>query len=376
MLKDVDLRRVLAQTRKELLQVRRDPIGLALVIVLPLVMMTLLGTALSLHVTGVAVVVQDLDQTPTSLRFGDAFRASLTFKVVSWPVERNPEGALRSGHARGAVIIPGHFERDLMRGADAHVQMLIDATDANTANVLRGTVAALARDFSARLRARGRPVVQPVTMDARLWYNPGLRNADYIGPGALVVALALLPPLLASLAMSRERESGTILQVYVSGVRASEFLLGKVIAYCCVAAFDWLLGLLICHGVFGLRLTGNPSAFVVGSLCFLATSISFGTMVGARMATQATTIQAMQLGGFVLTFLLSGFIFPVRNIPLALRWLSAITPARYYLEIVRDAFLRGGGWPTVWWCVLALTMIGSVFFTLAWLRMRRMQLVP
>ncbi|NDD30028.1 MAG: ABC transporter permease [Proteobacteria bacterium] len=128
------------------------------------------------------------------------------------------------------------------------------------------------------------------------------------------------------------------------------------------------------HTVFGLRLRGDVTAFLVGSVLFLFTVISFGVMVGVRVPEQASALQAMQLGGFVLSYLLSGFIFPLSNVPSPLRVLSNLTPARYYLVIVRDAFLRGGGWPAVWPHVSALLLLFLTFFGLAWRRIRRMQL--
>jgi ABC-2 type transport system permease protein len=254
--------------------------------------------------------------------------------------------------------------------------MLIDATDANTANVLRGSVAGVTRAFNASLAGGRAGTAAPglVRADVRLWYNPGRRDREYIVPGALVVCLALLPPLLAALATSREREAGTILQVYVSGVRAHEYLLGKIGAYFSVAAVVWGMVSLLTVFVFGLRPAGDPTPFLVGSALFLWGMISFGVMVGARTPDQATAIQAMQIGGFVLSFLLSGFLFPVENIPGWLSWISAVVPARHYIEIVRDGALRGGGWPAVGGSVLALGALAAVFFAAAWARMRRMQL--
>lgn len=365
-------RRVLAQVRKELIQVRRDPVGLALAVALPLFLMIMLGLAISLSVVNIPVAMQDLDQSPLSRSLADAFRESLTVRIVPFPVNRQPEEALLSGTARGVVIVPEHFARDVLRASPTEVQILVDATDANTANKLRGSLSAIVRQWS--VAHDGRQIQVPIQADSRLWYNPGRKDYYFIGPGAFVVGLALLPPLLASLAMTRERERGTILQVYVSGVTAIEFLLGKVLAYFLIGAFDWMLGMGVCALVFGLYLHGDPTAFLFGSACFVACVISFGSMVGARVPDQISAIQAMQFGGFVLTFLLSGFIFPLANIPAPLRLLSAITPARYYLEIVRDGFLRGGGWPTVWWAILALMALASFFFLMAWKKLRAMQL--
>lgn len=366
--------RIVAQIRKELLQLARDPVALTLALFLPAVLMLLLGTAISLDVKDIPITIQDLDQTPMSRAYLDFYRASLSFRVGPGSLDSQPERALLENRARAVVIIPQHFERNLRHGQQAEVQVLIDATDANTANVLRGSVSALTSAYNQQIRPYSRQTGAPIEAQIRLLYNPGRSDRDFIGPGAMAVVLALLPPLLASLAMSREMETKTILQVYVSGVSAFEFLLGKVLSFWLVAAADWLILMVVAAIFFGFRIHGDPSCLLVGTACFLFCTMSFGTMVGSLVRNQASSMQVMQLGGFVLSFLLSGFIFPVNNIPPALRWLSAITPARYYIEILRDSFLRGGGWPASGLPILALCGLGAIFFIRAWRGMRPMQL--
>ncbi|GAB4457155.1 MAG: ABC transporter permease [Armatimonadaceae bacterium] len=373
------MKRILAQIRKELVQLRRDPISVALALALPVILMLLFGTALSLTVSGLPVAIQDLDRSPASRSYAEMFGAALIFRVHALEPQVSPETALRNGKARGVVIIPPDFGRDLARGRSAEVQVLIDATDANTANVLRGNVAGITRAFAANqspppdaartINGRAAPVIAAT----RLWYNPGREDRKTFVPGALVVCLALLPPLLASLATAREVERGTILQVYVSGVRAHEYLLGKIGAFFLVAFTVWLLLTAIAFFVFGLRLVGNPVPFLVSSVLFLFSVIAFGVLIGVRVPDQASAIQATQLFSFVLSFLLSGFLFPVENIPAWLRWVSAIVPARYFIEVVRDAFLRGGGWSAVGDSIAALALFGVLFFVGAWRQMRRMQ---
>jgi ABC-2 type transport system permease protein len=173
--------------------------------------------------------------------------------------------------------------------------------------------------------------------------------------------------------MSREGEQKTILQVYVSSISAHEFLLGKILAGMAIGLTQWLLAVGLMFTLFGLTFAGDPTPLVVGSVLFVFCMASFGSLVGAAIPNQAAAVQAVALGGFLLSFLLSGLIFPVENIPAALRWISNLVQARYYVVVVRDAFLQGGGWPAVWWAVLAIGGIGLAFYTLAWRSMRRMQ---
>lgn len=366
------MRRILAQARKELIQIVRDWRTLALALVLPLVLLLLMSTAISLDVTDMPIVVQDFDDSPASHDFIDAFRSSLTFRVVSWPLDRQPDQALVSNHARGVLIIPEHFGRDLARGLTTPVQLLVDASDANTAKLTSGYASQITRAYNQRIS--GTTGAQPVQAAIRLWFNPGLSSKKFYGPGVFVLGVSMFPPLLAALAMAKEGEQKTILQVYVSSISASEFLLGKILAFMAVALAECALMLILLFTYFGLGFVGNPSLFIVATVLYAFCVASFGTMVGSRIPSQAAALQAVALGGFLLVFLLSGLLYPIENIPAGLRWLSNFVWGRYYIEVVRDALLQGGGWGPLWPNVLVIGATGGIFFTLAWRGMRRMQL--
>jgi ABC-2 type transport system permease protein len=366
------MRRILAQTRKELTQITRDGLALTLALLLPLGLMMLLGNSIALTVTGLPIIVQDLDGSPSSRAFIDAFRASITFHVVSWPVSKPPVDAFTSNTARGALIIPRHFGSDLARGFDTQIQLLIDATDANTAKLVQGYAGEIANSFVGGTSGMTRPA--PVKAEIRLWFNPGRESKKFYGPGIFVLGISMFPPLLAALAMSKEGEQKTILQVYVSSISAHEFLLGKIFAFMLIAMAEWVLSLLLLFTYFGLGLVGDPSPFIVSTVLYAFCVACFGTLIGAAVPNQAASIQAVALGGFLLVFLLSGLIFPVQNIPSQIRWISGIIWGRYYIEIVRDALLEGGGWSAMWFNVLMIALIGAFFYLMAWRKMRKMQL--
>ncbi|HKX31561.1 MAG TPA: ABC transporter permease [Blastocatellia bacterium] len=368
------MKRIIAQARKELTQTFRDRLTVLLALVLPLILLALLGTALSFSVKGLAVVVQDFDRTPLSRQYIDALNSSLTFRVVPGSADRSAREALASEQARAVIVIPQNFESDFRRGRPSEVQWLIDAVDANTANVLRGQATALTNAFLAQLNPASESAAQPaIKAEARMWYNPGGSSRKFIGPGAFGVALALFPPLLAALAMSREGEQKTILQVYVSSISAHEFLLGKIAAFFLIALAEWVLALIIAVPLFDLKMAGDPTPFLVGTVLYLFCNVCFGVMIGVSIPNQAAAIQAVAGVQFLLSFLLSGFIFPVSNIPAGIRWISAFVPARYFIEISRDSFVRGGGWPAVWPATIMLALIGSFFFFKAWRKMGKMQ---
>ncbi len=366
------MRRIFAQTRKELTQIVRDWRTLLLALALPLILLVLNGSAISLTVTDLPIIVRDFDDSPASREFIDAFRASLTFRVVPFPVDKRPQDAFASNAARAVIIIPVHFGRDMARGNNSPVQIMMDASDANTARLVAGYAAQITRAYNLRVGGATRP--EPVQTAIRLWYNPGRSSKKFYGPGIFVLGISMFPPLLASLAMAKEGEQQTILQVYVSNISAHEFLLGKILAFVAVALAECLLGLVLLFTYFGLGLAGDPTPFIVATVLYAFCVSSFGTMIGAAIPSQAAAMQAVALGGFLLVFLLSGLLFPVENIPAGLRWVSRFVWGRYYIEIVRDALLQGGGWPAVWYKVLIIGAIGAVFYALAWRSMRRMQL--
>ena len=365
------MRRILAQCRKELTQIVRDYRTLALALLLPLFLLLLLGSAISLTVSDLPVVVQDLDHTQASDSYIDAFRASVTLHVAPWPVDRKPEEALTSNVARGVLIIPPDFGKQIARGVPAPVQILVDGSDSNTAQLISGDATQITQAYNARTASAANP--QPVQAAFRLWYNPGRSSKKFYGPGIFVLGLSMFPPLLASLAMAKEGEQKTILQVYVSSISAHEFLLGKILAFMVVAIGECLLMLVLLFTYFGLTLAGDPTPFLVATVLYAFCVASFGTMIGAAIPSQAAAMQAVALGGFLLVFLLSGLIYPISNIPIGLRWLSNLIWGRYYIEVVRDALLQGGGWPATWYKVLEIGVTGGIFYGLAGRSMKRMQ---
>lgn len=365
------MRRIFAQTRKELTQIVRDYRTLALALLLPLILLGLLGGAISLTVDNLPIVVQDLDQSSASQDFIDAFRASVTFHVVAWPVDRRPEDALTSNKARAVLIIPGNFGREIARGLPSPVQLIVDASDSNTAQLVSGYAGQITQAYNEQIGMASRP--QPVQASIRLWYNPGRSSKKFYGPGIFVLGLSMFPPLLAALAMAKEGEQKTILQVYVSSISAHEFLLGKIFAFMIVAFAECVLMLILLFSFFGVNLAGDPTPFLVATVAYAFCVASFGIMIGAAVPSQAAALQAVALGGFLLVFLLSGLIYPIANIPAGLRWLSNLIWGRYYIEIVRDALLQGGGWPATWYKVLEIAVTGGIFYGLAWRTLRRMQ---
>jgi ABC-2 type transport system permease protein len=366
------MRRIIAQAKKELTQLVRDRLAVALALLLPVILLLLQTTAISLTVKDLPIIVQNLDQSEASRDLVDRFRQSLSFHVVSWPADRQPDEAFTANKARGALIIPEEFGRQIARGENATVQMLVDASDENTAQIIAGDSAQIVRAYNLENVGASHP--QPVIAAIRLWYNPSRSSQKFYGPGIYVLAMSLFPPLLATLAMSKEGEQKTILQVYVSNISAHEFLLGKIAAFMIVALTESAVMMGILFLGFGLRFAGDPTPFLVATLFYVFCVTTFGNMLGAAIPSQVAAMQAVALTGFLLVYMLSGLLFPIENIPAGIRWISNFVWGRYYIVVVRDALLSGGGWPSVGFDVLAIAAIGSFFYMIAWRNLRRMQL--
>ena len=366
------MRRILAQARKELTQIVRDWRTLVLALALPLVLLMLMGNAISLTVNHLPIIVQDFDDSPASHEFLDAFRASITFHVVPWTTDQQPEEAFASNRARAAIIIPVHFGRDLARGISTPVQLLVDGSDANTAKLISGYAAR-----SRRLTTSAQPAGPGGNRSRRRSGCGTTRDAHRRSFTVRGFSFSPCRCFRHYWRRSRCQRRASRKRFFRSTSRASrrhEFLLGKILAFMTVALAECLIMLTLLFTYFGLRLAGDPMPFIVATLLYAFCVASFGTMVGAAIPNQAAAMQAVALGGFLLVFLLSGLIFPVENIPGGLRWLSHFIWGRYYIEIVRDALLQGGGWPATWFQVLIIGLIGAIFYTLAWRSMRRMQL--
>ncbi|HTU80702.1 MAG TPA: ABC transporter permease [Candidatus Acidoferrales bacterium] len=365
------MRRLLAQVRKELIQIVRDRIALTLALALPAILLVLMGTAISLTVGDLPIVVQNLDGSPESLRLIDDFRASLSFQIRPWPVQENPALALGRDGIRAALVVPPEFTRDLLRHRQPTVQLIVDGTDANTAKLVSGYAQQVVAEYN---RTVVRPLNVAIVPEIRLWFNPGRDSKKFYGPGVFVLALTIFPTLLAALALAREGEQKTILQVYVSSISAHEYLLGKILSIMIVFACEAAIMSALLFTYFGLSLVGDPTPLLVASILYAFCVASFGAMIGVAIPNQLGAIAAVALGGFLLTFIMSGLLFPIENIPIQLRWIPNFVWGRYYIEIARDAFLQGGGWPATWYKAAIVAVIGGFFYLLAWGKMRPMQL--
>ena len=366
------MKRVFAQCFKELNQFRRDRLTVALAFVLPLAVLLIYGYAIRLEAKNIPLSVQDFDNSPLSRTY--IARLFATNQFVPAPLD-GPDitSTLDRGRAKATVVIPPDFERQIKAGNPVTVQALIDGTDVNNARVIQNSLRATTRFFLGSSELIPSEARSPIQAQVRLWFNPGRRESLHIVPGIFGVILWVFPSMLSSIALVREKEQGTIVQAYASDLSSTEWLLGKELAYLTVALGEALVVLLVAFLLFGLRFRGDPTPLAVGLTIYLAAAVAFGLLVGARAGNQTGAVQGTAIAGFLTALLLSGFIYRIENIPFPLSLLSNVIPARYFIEIARDAFVRGTGWLGIWYAPVAIALIGGLFFRIATRILHRMQ---
>lgn len=366
------LGRIWAQCIKELVQFRRDRLTLALALLLPLLTLFIFGFAIRLEAKDLPIAIQDLDNSPLSRTYIERIFATNLFIPRGWSRNHSAEYILDHNIAKAAITIPPTFSRDIRADKISRVQVLVDGTDANNARYIENNIRATTNFFLATSNLQRIPTI--VDAQIRLWFNPGRKESLYIVPGVYAVVLWIYPSLLAAIAMVREKEKGTIVQVYASSLTAIELLLGKGLAYFIIACAEALFIISLGCLLFRLWFAGDPTPFLIGTPIYLMTSVIFGLLIGTRATTQNAAVQAVATIGFLTSLLLTGFIYPLSNIPFPLSLISNILPARYYITLSRDAFVRGTGWISVWHIIPIISMLGFLMFNTARRLLSRMQL--
>ena len=365
------MNRILSQAQKELAQFSRDRLTVALALILPLGMLLIYGYAIRLETKNIPLAVQDFDNSPLSRTYVE--RLFATNQFIPTPLAgTSPLSALDRGTAKATVVIPPTFARDVAEGSST-VQVLVDGTDVNNARVIQNSIRGVTNFFIQSLPNISRP--QGVVARVRIWFNPGRQESLYIVPGIFGVVLWVFPSMLAAISVVREKEQGTAIQVYASDLSSTEWLLGKGIAYWLVAVAEAIVVMLVSFLLFGIRLQTGPIPLILGTGIYLASAVSFGLFIGARTGNQNGAVQGTAIAGFLTSFLLSGFIYRLENIPFPLSLLSNLVPARYYIVLTRDAFVRGTGWPGIWYVPIVIGLLGFLLFKVASKILQRMQLL-
>jgi ABC-2 type transport system permease protein len=381
--------RIRAILHKEFIQVLREPRMRVLLFLPPIIQLVVFGYAVTLDVDHARIAWMDMSHTPESRALRSRFEGSGRFDVVAVPGnEDEVQHLLDNSEVHAVVAVLPEFARSLARGQTAQVQVLLDGTNSNTASLVSayaaGVIAEYARDASPNLSKNAQTIQVAIrgtgggrksasgqiVSGTRVWFNPDLRSRNYFVPGVAANILLMVTLMLTAQAIIREKEIGTMEQLMVTPMRPIELIIGKTLPFALVGMINMVLvtgGALL---IFGIPFRGNFLLLMFCSLLFLMTSLGAGLF----LSTISNTQQQANMGSFFFTtpaFMLSGFTFPIRNMPVAVQYLTYLNPLKYFMEIVRGIFLKGVGISILWPQMVILTVYGVAILGLSALRFHK-----
>jgi ABC-2 type transport system permease protein len=371
--------------RKEFRQAFRDTRMRTLLFLPPLIQLVIFGLAVNLDVDHAQIAWMDGDHSFQSRELLAAFQGSGRFEIVGTPAnDREAQALLDASKADLVVrVLPG-FERDIQRHRPTSVQILINGSNSNTANIVSGYASSIITSFAAqvmqeqnrdRLAARMAPTVIHIGVpdlkaQSRVWFNPELKSRNYFVPGIVVNILMQITLMMTAMAIVREKEIGTMEQLMVTPIRPIELMLGKTLPFALVGLVDMALVVIASLLLFHVPFRGSALLLFACAILFLMTSLGAGLFISTISQTQQQAMMTTFLL-FQPFFLLSGFTFPLRNMPQSIQYLTLLNPVRYFIEIVRGLFLKGSGVSVLWPQMLALGIFGVVILSLSAMRFRK-----
>jgi ABC-2 type transport system permease protein len=343
--------RIIAIARKEARQLLRDPIYLGLAFVVPLLLLLLLGYQLSLDVKDLPVAVVDRDRSPWSRQYIDGFVHSEYFRLMGVLPDAAPaQEWIRSGRVRVIIDIPPDFGRRLSANERTSVGITVDGSFPTRGQIALGYVEAISALHNQQLlrahlagRERGQGQLWPVQMDLSVWYNPTLESKNFMVPSLLVVIMMIFPPLLSALLIVRERESGTILNLYCSPASRWDILAGKALPYVAVSFLDYLVIFAASVGLFRVRFVGSVLVLSAGALLYSACTVGIGLLISALTRSQLAAMLATFLLAVTPAFTFSGIFAPAASQDAVGQFVARLIPATYFMDVVRGNYLKGGG---------------------------------
>jgi ABC-2 type transport system permease protein len=355
---------------KELRQIRRDRRSLLILLFIPVFFLFLYGYALNFDIRHISLGIEDRDRSEQSRELVAAFVRSAYFDHVATIDDAAEIDALMNrGEVRALLVIPEEFSRRLGRGETAEIQMLINGDNANTATTVLGYVNGVLTEVSAAMGADIRAPV--VGVAARVWYNPELRSALFLVPGLIAYIATISAVVSTSLSIVREKESGTIEQIRMAPISTLSYILGKTLPYLAIAQISAFLIIFAAMAMFGLPMRGDWVTLFIVVAAFLVGGLGTGLLVSTAAETQQVALQTSMLLAFLPVFMLSGFIFPISSMPVALQYVTTIVPAKYFLIALRGVVLKGLGLGDVLGPLAALSIFAIAVVGLSALRLSR-----
>jgi ABC-2 type transport system permease protein len=359
----------MAVAHKEVLHIIRDARSVYMALGLPVVMLMLFGYGISQDVDHIRVAVVDEDQTPTSRRLGEALVAGGDFvREPDLASADDAQTALRSGRVKAVLVVPWGFGRDLARGVPAAAQLLVDGSDGTTATVALGDAAGILQASSSTRAVKASLSLGP---RVRVRFNPTMRSTYNMVSGVIVLILAMVASLLTALTIAREWERGSMEQLFATPVLRSEIIAGKLIPYAGLGFVQTLLVITLGSYLFGVPIRGSLVTLFGCSMLFLLAMLGSGLIASVIAKSQLVAVQFALMVSYMPVAMISGFMFPIANMPKWLQAISMIVPGRYYLTTLRGVLLKGNGLDVLGRDILALAGFAAAFLALAVWRFRR-----
>ncbi len=364
---------------KEFLQIRRDRKMIPVIFVAPLVQITVFGFAVNTDVTNVPTVLVDQDRSAASRELVDRFVESGYFEVVgSGERAAEVDRWLVTSRAQLGLVIGQGFGAALASSRQASVQLIVDGSDASSANVALGYASSVTREFGVlvqerRLRAAGAPApaVGQAVLVPRVFYNPDLKSRWFYVPAVLAMILMIMTMLLSAMGVVREKEIGTMEQLIVTPIRPWQLLVGKLLPFAVIGVFQMIVASAVTVFGFGVPLRGSFALLLALTTLFILSTLGLGLLVSTLVQNQQQAMMGAVFCAMVPMIYLSGLIFPIANMPPAIQAVTYAIPLRYYAEIIRGVFLRGSGIAVLWPEALTLLLMGLAILTVAALRFRK-----
>ena len=358
--------------RKEAIHIRRDPMALFFTVLIPVIQLFLLGYAINTNVRNVKTVVFDEARTQESRRLLERFTNSGDFHLIAFVgSDEAMNSEIVAGHARVGIKIPPDYSRRLLAGDTAQFLVLVDGSDSMVAGETSNVANALALDESLErllVASNGRASL-PVEVRRKILFNPDSRSPNFFIPGLIVVLLQMMTTLLTAFAIVRERERGTIEQLYMTPVRPLGLMVGKMVPYAVVGFTELCVVLAIMRWIFAVPINGSLLLLLLLTTPFILTMLGVGLLISTRANSQQEAIQ-MAFGTLMPSIFLSGYIFPIDSMPQIFQWISRLIPATYLIEITRGIILRGAGFRDLWVQAAVLTAMSIVLILVSAVRFR------
>ncbi len=361
-------RRLFAIMRKEVVHITRDWKSLLIILIMPILMIILYGYGITLDMRHIRYGVIDDARTPESRALAEEFAHNEFFRLEARDMDAaEMERLLLRRDVQMVLRIPADFSRRLADRPSTPVQIVIDASDSNVGTFIFNYASRVIAMFNAR---RNPGIPAPVDIEPRILYNPDMKSALFFVPALVAIILLLISALLTSLAITREKETGTLEQILVSPLRPFEMVVGKVIPYVALSFINGAMILLFAHIIFAVPVRGSLLLTAALSLVYVFTALSFGLMISTVAKTQQIAMFMTLLATLLPTFILSGFIFRIASMPWPLQYISKVIPATYFLVIIRGILLKGNGFAELWDRTLVLGVMGVLLIALAVRRFR------